>query len=100
MRQIILDTETTGLETKEGHRIIEIGCVELINRQLTGNSYHQHINPQREVETEALAIHGITNDFLQDKPTFALVLDEFLNFIDGTELIAHNASFDVGFYQS
>ena len=97
MRQIILDTETTGLETKEGHRIIEIGCVELINRQLTGNSYHQHINPQREVETEALAIHGITNDFLQDKPTFALVLDEFLNFIDGTELIAHNASFDVGF---
>jgi DNA polymerase III subunit epsilon len=97
MRQIIFDTETTGLEPEKGHRIIEIGCVELIDRQLTGNSFHCYINPQRKIEADALAIHGITNEFLQDKPIFASILDDFLNFVSGTELIAHNASFDVGF---
>ncbi|EKE01112.1 MAG: hypothetical protein ACD_21C00211G0001 [uncultured bacterium] len=97
MRQIILDTETTGLEPEKGHRIIEIGCVELIDRQFTSNNFHRYINPQREVEAEALAIHGITNEFLSDKPTFANVLDDFLGFINGAELIAHNASFDIGF---
>lgn len=97
MRQIIIDTETTGLEPEDGHRIIEIGCVELMDRQITGNNFHRYINPQRQVEEEALAIHGITNAFLQDKPIFADVLNEFLDFINGAELIAHNASFDVGF---
>ncbi|CAL7964231.1 DNA polymerase III subunit epsilon [Gammaproteobacteria bacterium] len=97
MRQIIIDTETTGLEPTKGHRIIEIGCVELIDRKLTGNNFHRYINPGREVETEALAIHGITNEFLRDKPIFANILSDFLDFINGTELIAHNAVFDVGF---
>lgn len=97
MRQIIIDTETTGLEPTKGHRIIEIGCIELIDRKLTGNTFHRYINPEREVETEALAIHGITNDFLQDKPIFANILSDFLAFIDGAELIAHNAVFDIGF---
>ena len=97
MRQIVLDTETTGLNVSEGHRIIEIGCVELINRKLTGNHYHQYINPQRAVEEGALAVHGITNQFLADKPLFALVVKEFMNFVNGAELIIHNATFDVGF---
>ncbi|MBU0743820.1 MAG: DNA polymerase III subunit epsilon, partial [Gammaproteobacteria bacterium] len=97
MRQIVIDTETTGLEPEKGHRIIEIGCVELVDRQQTGNKFHRYINPKREVETEALAIHGITNDFLADKPSFADILVEFLDFINGAELIAHNAKFDIGF---
>lgn len=97
MRQIVIDTETTGLEPEKGHRIIEIGCVELLNRQSTGNIFHKYINPEREVEAEALAVHGITNVFLKDKPVFAAIIDELLDFIKGAELIAHNASFDIGF---
>jgi len=97
MRQIIIDTETTGLEPAKGHRVIEIGCVELVNRKLTGNEFHQYINPEREVEEEAIEIHGITNEFLLDKPIFSDILSEFLEFIKGAELIAHNAKFDVGF---
>jgi len=97
MRQIILDTETTGIEPKAGHRIIEIGCVEMINRRLTGNNYHQYIQPEREVPQEAIEIHGITNEFLADKPLFAAIADDFLAFIKGAELIIHNAAFDIGF---
>jgi DNA polymerase III subunit epsilon len=97
MRQIIIDTETTGLEPAKGHRIIEIGCVELINRQLTNNNFHCYINPQRKIEAEAIEIHGITNEFLQDKPFFEDILEDFLTFIDGAELIAHNAAFDTNF---
>jgi len=97
MRQIVIDTETTGLEPEKGHRIIEIGCVEMVDRQLTGNKFHKYLNPGREVEIDALAIHGITNEFLQDKPTFADILPEFLEFIRGAELVAHNADFDVSF---
>jgi DNA polymerase-3 subunit epsilon len=97
MRQIVLDTETTGLSTAEGHRIIEIGCVEMINRQLTDKHYHQYINPQRAVDQGALEVHGISDDFLQIKPTFVEVVEEFLEFVDGAELIIHNAPFDVGF---
>ncbi|CAA0089127.1 DNA polymerase III subunit epsilon [Zhongshania aliphaticivorans] len=97
MRQIVLDTETTGLEHASGHRIIEIGCVELVNRRLTGRHYHQYINPEREVEAGAIEIHGITNEMLKDKPTFAQIADEFFEFIQGAELIIHNAPFDVGF---
>ncbi len=97
MRQIVLDTETTGLDPKSGHRIIEIGCVELVNRQLTGNHYHQYINPEREIDAGALAVHGISNEFLADKPLFSKVIDEFMQFVDGAELIIHNAPFDVGF---
>ena len=97
MRQIVLDTETTGLEPKLGHRIIEIGCVELIDRKLTGRHYHQYINPNREIDTEAIEIHGITNDFLGDKPAFSEVALDFLAFIKGAELVIHNAPFDIGF---
>ena len=97
MRQIILDTETTGLETAAGHRVIEIGCVELIDRRLSGNHFHQYLNPQREIEDGALEVHGISNEFLQDKPLFTDVVSEFLEFIEGAELIIHNAPFDVGF---
>ncbi|MDE1461078.1 DNA polymerase III subunit epsilon [Spartinivicinus poritis] len=97
MRTIVLDTETTGIDPKQGHRIIEIGCVEVINRKLTGNSYHQYINPQREVEQEAIEVHGITNEMLADKPVFAAVAAEFFEFIKGAELVIHNAPFDVGF---
>lgn len=97
MRQIVLDTETTGIEPREGHRIIEIGCVEMINRRITGNHYHVYINPERVVEQEAIEVHGITNEFLADKPRFAEVVDEFLAFIDGAQLVIHNAPFDVGF---
>lgn len=97
MRQIVLDTETTGLEPQQGHRIIEIGCVELVNRRLTGRHYHQYINPEREVDQGAIAVHGITNEFLADKPVFASVVDEFWTFIRGAELVIHNAAFDVGF---
>ena len=97
MRQIVLDTETTGLEPSQGHRIIEIGCVEMINRRLTGKHYHQYIQPEREVEAGAIEVHGITNEFLADKPTFEQIVDDFLAYIDGAELIIHNAPFDVGF---
>lgn len=96
-RQIVLDTETTGLETKDGHRIIEIGCVELINRRLTGNNYHTYINPERVVDDEAIAVHGVTNEFLQDKPVFAQIANEFYHYIQGAELVIHNAAFDVKF---
>ncbi|WP_370981596.1 DNA polymerase III subunit epsilon [Agaribacterium sp. ZY112] len=97
MRQVVLDTETTGLEPSAGHRIIEIGCVELINRKLTGRHYHQYINPQREVDQGAMEVHGITNEFLTDKPVFARIVNEFIDFVDGAELVIHNAPFDVGF---
>lgn len=97
MRQIVLDTETTGLETKDGHRIIEIACIELINRKFTGKRYHQYLNPERTIEEGALAIHGITNTFLENKPKFADIANELMDFIHDAELIIHNAPFDVGF---
>jgi DNA polymerase-3 subunit epsilon len=97
MRQVVLDTETTGLEPAQGHRIIEIGCVELVNRRVTRNYFHQYIRPDREVDEGALAVHGISNAFLADKPDFAAVADDFLAFIRDAELIIHNAPFDVGF---
>jgi DNA polymerase-3 subunit epsilon len=97
MRQIVLDTETTGLSPREGHRIIEIGCVELVNRRLTGNHYHVYINPQREIEAEAIAVHGITNEYLADKPLFKDIVDGFVDFIRDSQLVIHNAPFDTGF---
>ena len=97
MRQIVLDTETTGLEPQKGHRIIEIGAVELIDRRLTGQHFHQYLNPERDIEDGALEVHGITLEFLQDKPLFADVAQEFLDFIEGSELLIHNAPFDLGF---
>lgn len=97
MRQIVLDTETTGLETSQGHRIIEIGCVELIERRVTDNHWHHYINPEREVDAGAFEVHGISDEFLQDKPLFADLADSFLAYIEGAELIIHNAAFDVGF---
>ena len=97
MRQIILDTETTGLEPSEGHRIIEIGCVELVNRRFTGNTFHRYLQPDREIDNAAIEVHGITNEFLADKPRFRDVASEFLDFIKGAELVIHNAAFDVGF---
>ncbi|EGV29138.1 DNA polymerase III, epsilon subunit [Thiorhodococcus drewsii AZ1] len=97
MRQIVLDTETTGLDPKEGHRIIEIGCVEVVDRRLTRNSFHQYIQPDREIDAEAIEVHGITNEFLADKPRFAEVAESFVRFVAGAELIIHNAPFDVGF---
>lgn len=97
MRQIILDTETTGLEPREGHRIIELGAVELVNRMLTGRDFHQYLNPERSIEAEAVRVHGLTDAFLADKPTFAQVVASFLDFVRGAELIIHNAAFDVGF---
>ena len=97
MRQIVLDTETTGLEPKQGHRIIEIGCVEMIERRLTGNNFHQYLQPDREIDEAAVEVHGITTDFLADKPRFADVVQDFIDYIRGAELIIHNAPFDVGF---
>ena len=97
MRQIILDTETTGLEPSDGHRVIEIGCVELIDRRLSGNHFQQYINPEREIEDGALEVHGISREFLRDKPLFAEVAEDLLEFIEGAELIIHNAPFDMGF---
>jgi DNA polymerase-3 subunit epsilon len=96
-RQVVLDTETTGISTADDHRIIEIGCVELINRRLTGETFHQYINPKRDIDDGAIEVHGITNEFLADKPVFADIAEAFLKFIDGAELIIHNAPFDVGF---
>jgi DNA polymerase-3 subunit epsilon len=97
MRQIVLDTETTGLDPQAGHRIIEIGCVELIDRRLTGHNFHQYVQPDREVDAGAADVHGITTAFLADKPRFTEIADAFLRYIEGAELIIHNAAFDVGF---
>jgi len=96
-RQIVLDTETTGLEPSQGHKIIEIGCVEMINRRLTGNNYHQYLQPDREIDEGAQAVHGISNEFLADKPRFLDIIKDFIEYLDGAELIIHNAPFDVGF---
>lgn len=96
-RQIVLDTETTGLEPAQGHRIIEIGCVELVDRRLTGKHFHCYMNPERAVEERAVEIHGLTDTFLADKPVFAQIAREFLNFVRGAELIIHNAPFDLAF---
>jgi len=100
MKQIILDTETTGLEPSEGHRVIEIGCVELVDRRLSGNHFHQYINPERDIEDGALEVHGISREFLRDKPVFADIAADFLVFVEGAELIIHNAPFDIGFLDS
>lgn len=97
MRQIVLDTETTGLEHADGHRVIEIGCLEINDRRVTDRHFHVYLNPDREIESGAMQVHGITNEFLADKPRFADIVDEFLDFIRGAELIIHNAPFDVGF---
>lgn len=97
MRQVVLDTETTGLSPEEGHRVIEIGCVELLNRRLTQSRFHVYLNPERVVDAGAQEIHGLSNEFLADKPCFHEVADDFLAFIEGAELIIHNAPFDVGF---
>lgn len=97
MRQIALDTETTGLEVADGHRIIEIGCVEMINRRVTEHHFHYYLQPDFAVDSDALKVHGITNEFLRDKPRFADVVEEFIAFIQDAELIIHNAKFDVGF---
>lgn len=96
-RQIVLDTETTGLEPQQGHRIIEIGCIELIDRRHTGNTYHQYINPERAIEEGAVEVHGISDEFLADKPVYRDIAQDFLEFIRGAELIIHNAPFDVAF---
>jgi DNA polymerase III subunit epsilon len=100
VRQIVLDTETTGLYADQGDRIVEIGCVELDNRKLTGRHFHHYLNPERDSHEEALKVHGIANEFLKDKPKFEQVAQEFLQFIQGSELIIHNAPFDVGFLNS
>ncbi|UCV12996.1 DNA polymerase III subunit epsilon [Dechloromonas denitrificans] len=97
MRQIVLDTETTGLDPRSGHRIIEIACIEMENRRLTGRHLHKYVNPEREIDEGAQAVHGISLEFLADKPKFADIVDEFLEFINGGELVIHNAPFDIGF---
>lgn len=97
MRQIVLDTETTGLDPSQGHRVIEIGCVEIDNRKLTGKHFHCYLNPDREIDAGAMEVHGLTSHFLSDKPRFHQVESEFLEFIDGAELVIHNAPFDIGF---
>lgn len=97
MRQIFLDTETTGLETREGHRIVEIGAVEMIDRVISGVEFHRYLNPEREVPEDVLRVHGLSNAFLADKPRFADVAEEFLAFVSGAELVIHNAAFDIGF---
>jgi len=97
MRQVVLDTETTGIGHEQGHRIIEIGCVELIDRQLTGKHFHTYLNPERFIDEGAFKVHGISAEFLQDKPLFKEVLPKFLEFVEGAELIIHNAPFDIGF---
>jgi DNA polymerase-3 subunit epsilon len=100
MRQIVLDTETTGLEPADGHRVIEIGALELNDRRPTQRHFHYYLNPDRAMDPGALEVHGITSEFLADKPRFADIVDEFLNFIDGADLVIHNAPFDVGFLDS
>jgi len=98
-RQIVLDTETTGLSPSDGHRIIEIGCIELINRQRTQQDFHVYINPKREIDAGALAVHGITAEFLSDKPAFPEIMQKLLDYLHGAELVIHNAAFDVGFLE-
>jgi len=97
MRQIVLDTETTGLEPEQGHRIIEIGCVELVERRLTGNNFHVYLQPDREIDAAAIEVHGITNEFLADKPRFVDIAGDLTAYLSGAELVIHNAPFDVGF---
>lgn len=97
MKQIVLDTETTGLDPKTGHRLIEIGCIELVNRRYTGRYYHQYLRPERKIDWGAKAVHGMTDAFLADKPLFSEIVEDFLAFISGAELIIHNAPFDIGF---
>jgi DNA polymerase-3 subunit epsilon len=97
VRQIVLDTETTGLEWEQDHRIIEIGCVELIGRRYTGNNFHQYLQPDRTIDAGAVEVHGITNEFLRDKPRFVDIVDDLMQYLQGAELIIHNAPFDVGF---
>ncbi len=97
MRQIILDTETTGLEIQQDHRIIEIGCVEMVDRCLTGNNFHQYLQPDRQIDAGAISVHGITNEFLEDKPRFADIVEDLISYLSGAELVIHNAPFDVGF---
>jgi DNA polymerase III subunit epsilon len=97
IRQVMLDTETTGLEWRQGERVIEIGCVELLNRKLTGRNFHRYLNPERAIGAGAQAVHGLTDDFLADKPKFVEIVDELLEFVSGAEVIIHNAPFDVGF---
>lgn len=97
MRQVVLDVETTGIDTRDGHRIIELGCVELSNRRLTGNNLHLYFNPERPIDPEAIAVHGITNEFVADKPKWQDHVDQVMRYIGGSELIIHNAAFDVGF---
>ena len=97
MRQIVLDTETTGLEPEQGHRIIEIGCVELRGRRLTGKDFHHYLNPDREIDAGAIEVHGITNEMLADKPRFANLVGDLIEYLRGAELLIHNAAFDVGF---
>jgi DNA polymerase-3 subunit epsilon len=97
MRQIVLDTETTGLEPTAGHRIIEIGCVELVERRVTANRFHRYLNPDRDIDPGAESVHGISNDFLKDKPRFAEIAEPLLDYLRGGELVIHNAAFDVGF---
>ena len=97
LRQIILDTETTGLDPKSGHKIIEIGCIELVNRKFTGEQFHVYINPDRESDEAALEVHGLTTEFLSDKPRFKDIYDDFVAFIDQSELLIHNAEFDIKF---
>jgi DNA polymerase III subunit epsilon len=97
MRQIVLDTETTGLSAEGGDRVIEIGCVELLHRKLTGNNLHFYLNPERDSHEEALKVHGISNEFLRDKPKFKAIANELMNYLQGAEVIIHNAPFDVGF---
>ena len=100
MRQVVLDTETTGLEPEAGHRIIEIGCVEMVKRRKTGRTFHRYLRPDREVDWGALQVHGITNEFLAQQPRFADIVEELLEFIGGAELIIHNAAFDIAFLDS
>lgn len=97
MRQVVLDTETTGLEAELGHRILELGCVEMVGRRITGRHFHHYINPRRDSDEGALEVHGITTEFLADKPVFADIWESFLDFVSGAELIIHNAAFDIGF---
>jgi DNA polymerase-3 subunit epsilon len=97
MREIVFDTETTGLDPYEGHRLVEVGCIELLNHFPTGRTFHSHINPERNVSPEAFSVHGLSSKFLKDKPLFADIADDLMNFIGGTPLVAHNASFHLGF---
>ena len=99
MRQIVLDTETTGLSTAQGHRIIEIGCIEMVNRRLTGREFHRFLNPERDIDGGAEAVHGISREQLETEPRFPEIVDDFLEFVKGAELVIHNAEFDVGFIE-